>query len=291
MSRIFGDRQRRRRERSTRRARNSKGARTAFVLGGGGVLGAVQVGHLEALLRAGITPDLIVGTSVGALNGAALAARPTLEGVQCLRDVWFDLKRDDLFPGSRLARAWYAVKANHLCSNGGLRKLIDKVAASSFEALEIPLSVCAANLRTGTEHWFESGPLEPAVLASSAIPGVYPPVLVDGESFVDGGVVNQLPISRAIELGATTVYVITCGTATTARVIRRPLDVLLQSFAHARAQRIHIDRARFDDHARIIEMPSVDTSGIGYDDLRHTERLYREALEASSAFLATPVTA
>lgn len=262
--------------------------RTAFVLGGGGVLGSIQVGQLEALVRAGIVPDVLIGSSVGALNGAAIAARPNLEGIECLRDTWLGLTAEDIFPGSRISRAVNAIRrGDHLHSNSGIRRLAGMVQAHSFSELARPLHVCAANLRTGDEHWFTEGPLEPAILASTAIPGVFPPVVVNDERYVDGGVVNNIPVSRAVELGASTIYVLTCGQARASeRGIRRPLDVLIQSFAHSRARRVELDRERYADVARIIEMPVIDTTGISYNDMSQTERLYREALDASTALLA-----
>ena len=271
------------------RARGArKRDRSAFVLSGGGVLGAVQVGHLQALIEAGITPDLVVGTSVGALNGAAVAARPNHEGVECLRDVWLELTTEDIFPGTALRRAFHLLrKGDHLYRNDGLRGLIAHLPVRSFERLAVPLSVCSANLDTGAEHWFEEGPLTPAILASAAIPGVFPPVKIDGSAYVDGGVVNNIPISRAIERGATTIYVLTCGVTQPAeRTIRRPLDVLLQSFAHSRATRVHLDRERYASRATIIEMPTFDPGPIAYNDTSHTRRLYETSLELSRSFLA-----
>lgn len=262
--------------------------RIAFVLSGGGVLGAVQVGQLDALIEAGVTPDLVVGTSVGALNGAAIAARPNREGIECLRDVWLELATEDIFPGNALRRAMHLVrKGDHLYANDGLRGLIAHLPVHSFEQLVAPLSVCAADLDTGREHWFEDGPLTAAILASAAIPGVFPPVKIDGHSYVDGGVVNNVPISRAVERGATTIYVLTCGVEQpSGRMIRRPLDVLLQSFAHSRAARINLDRERFAAKATIVEMPTFDPGPIAYNDTSHTQRLYETARSASRAFLA-----
>lgn len=283
MSRIFtGIRSR---TRSAERARRR--GPTAFVLPGGGVMGIIQVAQLEALLRAGIVPDLIVGTSVGALNGAAIAANPGFDGVDALRDVWMSLTAEDIFPGSRASRIWRILRhGDHLHPNDGIRALVQQVPVRSFEELHIPLSVCAANLRTGGEHWFTSGPLAPAILASTAIPGVFPPVHINGEMFVDGGVVNNVPVSRAVELGASTIYVLPCGNGhATARPMRNPLDVLLTSFAHSRATRAELDRARYAELATIIDMPTIDTSGIAYNDVTHTRRLYHQALDASIAML------
>lgn len=270
-----------------------RATRTAFVLSGGGVLGAVQVGQLRALIEAGIIPDLLVGASVGGLNAAAIAADPSLDGVACLTDVWTNLRTEDLFPGSRMQRAWHFVrKGDHLYSNQGIRRLIEHLPARSFEEMQRPLSIVTANLRSGKEHWFESGPLTPALLASTALPGIFPPVFVDGDLYVDGGVVNNVPISRAVEMGATTVYVLTCGSAATIeRPIRRPLDVLLQAFAHSRAARVELDVERFARAATIEILPTVDVTGIRYNDTSHTQRLIREAHELTAEHLAAPAPA
>ena len=272
--------------RSSKRPRGRKTKR-AFVLSGGGVLGAVQVGQLQALIEAGIEPDLLIGVSVGALNAAAIASDPTLSGVAHLRDVWLGLKGDDLFPGSRMQRAWHFVrKGDHLYSNDGIKHLTETLPAASFEAMQKPLSIVAANLRTGKEHWFESGALQPALLASTALPSIFPPVLVDGELYVDGGVVNNVPISRAIEQGAKEIYVLTCGAPLqTERPIKRPLDVLVQAFAHSRAARVDLDVERYSSDAQINVLPVPDFPPIRFNDTTHTARLMQLGYDATTAVL------
>jgi NTE family protein len=264
-----------------------KRGRTAFVLGGGGVLGAIQVGQLEALLRAGIVPDMLVGSSVGALNAATIAADPTVETAERLRDVWVGLRPEDIFPGTAMQRVLHFVrKGDHLYPNDGLRRLIDLVPARSFEQMRAPLAVVAANLRTGKERCFTTGPIAPAILASSALPGVFPPVAVDGELYVDGGVVNNVPISRAVEMGATKIYVLTTGTRDLDGPIRRPYEVLLRAFAYSRAARIDLDLERYARDAKIDVLPTFDTGPIRFNDTSHSLRLYRQALELTTAHLA-----
>lgn len=266
--------------------------KTAFVLSGGGVLGAVQVGQLQALLEAGIVPDVLVGASVGALNAAAIASDPTLSGVARLRDVWIGLRGEDLFPGSRMQRAWHFVrKGDHLYSNDGIKALTQLIPASSFEHMARPLSVVAANLRTGKEHWFESGPITPALLASTALPSIFPPVLVDGEYYVDGGVVNNVPISRAVAHGARRIFVLTCGTSQQSpREIRRPLDVLVQAFAHSRQARVEIDVERYAERATIEVVPVPVYGEIRFNDTTHTPRLMTLGYEAAAAYLTHATT-
>jgi NTE family protein len=264
------------------------GPRTAFVLSGGGVLGAVQVGHLLALLEAGIVPDVVIGASVGSLNAAMVAMDPTVEGMQRLADIWRSLKTEDIFPGSRVTRAWNIVaRGDHLHSNEGIRRLVERLPARTFEQARIPLYVCSTNLASGEETWFSSGPLVRAILASTALPGVYPPVQIDGNLYVDGGVVNNVPISKAVELGARRIYVLTCGAPSTGeRPIRRPLDVLIHSFAHSRGVRTRLDLEQYASEAEIIMMPTFEVHTIRYNDPSHSAELTARAYEESVPFLA-----
>src|SRR5687768_8421797 len=212
---------------------------TAFVLGGGGVLGAGEVGMLRALLEAGITPDLVVGTSVGALNGAFLAADPTVEATLRLAALWNRLSAEGgVFSASLVERAATAVRSRtHLHRRGPLRQLLaDELTVESIEDLPVRFQCVAASIERAAEHWFTSGSISDAVMASAAVPGLLAPVKIamdDGtsEHFLDGGLVNSIPVSRAVELGARTVYVLQVGrierplTAPT-----RPWEVALVAF-------------------------------------------------------------
>lgn len=262
---------------------------TAFVLSGGGVLGAIQAGQLQALARAGIDPDVLVGTSVGALNGAFAACKPGTESADELADIWMNVRTEDIFPGSRFSRAWHIVaRGDHIYPNEGLRRLIERLPVRTFEETAIPLHVTATNLRTGAEHWFTEGPLMRAILASTALPGIFPPIQVDDELYVDGGVVNNAPLSRAIELGARKIYLLTCGLRKSqSQPIRRPLDVLVQAFTHARGVRLDLDLSHFAAEVDIIVMPAVDSSNIRYNDLSQTKRLIEDARAISEQFLAS----
>ena len=278
------------RRRASDRAKARRKPNIAFVLSGGGVLGAAQVGQLQALTEAGIIPDVVVATSVGALNGAAIAADPTPEGAARLAEVWSQLKTEDIFPGSRFARAWNIVsRGDHIHPNTGIRRLVEQLPAATFEDTAVPVWISATNLRSGEEEWFSQGSLMRAILASTALPGIFPPVAIDGELYIDGGVVNNVPISQAVSLGAKRVYVLTCGTATGGqRPIRRPLDVLVQAFAHARRARVPQDIIRYGGEAEIIMMPTFDPGYIGYSDPSQSARLIERAHAISASYLAAP---
>ena len=175
-------------------------ADTVFVLAGGGNLGAVQVGMLYALMEAGISPDAIVGTSIGALNGAFLAGHPGMRGVDELAKLWTTVHRPDVFPVRvrELLRGVIGHRKN-LFDSVGLRTLLHR-ADLGFDDLEeapTPLSVVATDLHTGEAVVLAAGDTVTALLASAAIPGVFPPVEIGGRTLVDGGVVANTPIAQA----------------------------------------------------------------------------------------------
>lgn len=263
---------------------------TAFVFSGGGVFGAMQVGQLAALVERGIRPDLIVGTSIGAINGAAFASDPTPAGLERLRETWLGMRGPDVFPGSAMARAARAIRrGDHVLDNRGLRRVIDRIQARTFEQLQIPFHAVTTRLTTGEERVFAAGPLAPALLASAALPGVFAPVAIDGERYTDGGVVNNTPISAAIAAGATKLYVITCGRTNLAtRDARRPLDVMVQAFAHSRARRFEHDLERYAGSAKIEVLPVSDPPMLRYDDLTHTQELMERAEQEARSYLAHP---
>ena len=186
---------------------------TAFVLAGGGSLGAVQVGMLAALTRRGVVPDLVVGASVGAINAAYYAAEPDKRGVARLERIWRGLRRRDVFPFSPLASfLGFFGKTNHLVTPAPLRSLIEsELPYRHLEDASLPCHVVATDALEGTGVVLSSGPAAIALLASAAIPAIFPPVLLDGRFLLDGGVSNNTPISIAVEMGATRVIVLPTG--------------------------------------------------------------------------------
>jgi NTE family protein len=231
--------------------------RTAFVLSGGGNQGVSQVGMLRALLERGIVPDVVIGTSAGALNGAAVAYAPNLTGVAQLAVVWEQLQADHVFPGGRIHRAWNVVRrGTHLFGNDGLAALIhNSTPARSFSDLEIPLRVIATDLDTGEEVVLARGPLKPALLASTALPGVFPIVEHAGRHLVDGGVVNNVPLWHALSGPVDRIFVLNVSSGAGDHAVRSPLDVVMTSFMHARNQRYELERRHAIEHVDIIELP------------------------------------
>ena len=188
--------------------------RTAFVLAGGGSLGAVEVGMLHALTEHGLRPDFVVGASAGAINGAYFASDPTAHGVARLDQLWRGLIRRHVMP-MRLSDLFrIALRRDYLVDPSGLRRLLEKhLPYPLLEQAPIPMHVVATDMVLGKEVLISAGPTVEAVLASTAIPGVFPPVMIGGRSLIDGGVANNTPISSAIKLGAQRVFVLPTGFA------------------------------------------------------------------------------
>jgi len=238
-------------------APGSSRPRTAFVLSGGGNQGVSQVGMLRALLEREIVPDVVIGTSAGALNGAAVAYAPNLTGVAQLAAVWEQLRSEHVFPGGKIHRAWNVVRrGTSLFGNEGLAAVIHHATpARSFSDLEIPLRVIATDLDTGEEVVVARGPLKPALLASAALPGVFPIVEHDGRRLVDGGVVNSVPLWHALSGPVDRVFVLNVSGATSDHAERSPLDVVMTSFTHARSQRFELELRHVPDDIEVVVLP------------------------------------
>lgn len=268
----------------------------AFVLGGGGHLGAYEVGMLRALIQAEISPDVVVGTSVGALNGAAIAAEPSLSSVDSLQDAWTKLAETKVFSGSVISGAANLMRTRtSIHSNQPLRRLIEKLLPRTFAELKVPFQCVAASIEQAAEHWFVKGNLADAILASSAVPGILPAVKLNGEHFMDGGIVNSIPIGRAVELGATEIYVLHVGRIEQPlRAPRNPWQVGMTAFEIARRHRFARDMASLPKGVRAHVLPSGEREPKRYDSLAQLR--YRDfgsvakhitsAQEASSAYLA-----
>lgn len=239
--------------------------RTAYVLGGGGALGAVEVGMLGALLERGITPDLVLGTSVGALNGAFVAQDPTPDVVDRLTGLWETVAASSReVYGDRPLRAVRRAVATgtHVWSSKPLAtRLREELGEVTFADLAVPLQVCAAHIERAAEHWFDTGDVVDAVVASAAVPGLLPPKEIDGEHYLDGGIVNSVPVARAHQLGATRVFVLQVGRMERPlSVPRRPWDVARVSFEIARRHRFNREMAELPESVEAHVLPTGGTS-------------------------------
>ncbi len=234
--------------------------RTAFVLAGGGSLGAVEVGMLEALVEAGVRADLVVGASAGALNSAFFAGRPDIAGVRALRAIWQGLRARDVFPFSPLGSLLGVLSVrDHLVDPGPLARLLKRhLSYRVLEDASVPVHVVATDVLTGREVVLSRGPVVPAVLASAAIPGVFPPVKIGDAYLFDGGIASNTPIAAALELGAERIVVLPTGYSCE---MRSPPSSALAMALHGLnlmiAHQLVVDVERFMDRTQIRVIPPL----------------------------------
>jgi NTE family protein len=244
--------------------------RTAFVLGGGGLLGAAEVGMLRALLERDIHPDVIVGTSVGALHGAMIATDPTIPSVAKLEAAWRELIELRILGSSWFTGVASLVRTRtHVHSHAPFRTFAQRLlAVEAFEQLAVPFQCVAACIERASEHWFSTGPLVDAILASAAVPGLLPPVEIDGEHFIDGGVVNSIPLDRAVQLGAAEIFVLHPGRIDQPLAVPKSLrDVGLVAFEIGRRHRFVSELANVPLGVKVHVLPTGDPNPPHYSDL------------------------
>ena len=262
---------------------------TAFVLSGGGSLGAVQVGMLQALSERGVTADLLVGTSVGAVNAAWVATHGMGEGsLTELAALWAGLRRNDVFPLS-VGRALLAMtgRRSALCSDAPLRNLVSThLLTHDFREAAVPLHLVATDLLSGEEVLVSEGSVLDAVLASAAIPGIFPPVAVAGRHLVDGGVAHHTAVGQAVDLGASEIYVLPAGYPC---ALTRPPQSALGVAVHALnlliEQRLIAEVARYGGAATVKVLPPLCPLRISAADFSHGAELVERGHRASVTWL------
>jgi NTE family protein len=266
----------------------------AFVLGGGGVLGANEVGMLRALLEAGIVPDMILGTSIGAVNGAVLASDPTTASVERLTELWTSADEAGIFSGGVLSRiSTLARTRTHAHPNEPLRAMLQRaLPVQTIEELPVPFQCVASSIERAAEHWFTKGSIVDAVLASSAVPGLLPPVELDGENFFDGGLVNSIPVDRAVGLGAAMIFVLQVG-----RIEQpltkptKPWEVALVAFEIARRHRFASQMNDLPATVAVHVLPTGedvrfnDLAQLRYRNMSKTIKRIERAYEVSARYL------
>lgn len=258
---------------------------TAFVLSGGASLGALQVGMLEALYERGIAPDFLVGTSVGALNAAFVASRP--QSPQTARElgrVWDNLQREDVFPVSLTALVGGVCgRRDHLVPDRGLYRLVTRyVPFEDLADAAVPLHLVAFDLVEGRELLLSDGPAAETIAASASIPGIFPPVAIGERRLIDGGVVNNTPISHAVELGAERIFVLPTEQphSRPTRIPSGALDAAIQGLHLLVGCRLEADIARYSREAELIVLPAPNAGCVQPTSFEHSHRLIAEARAA-----------
>jgi NTE family protein len=263
---------------------------TAFVFSGGASLGALQAGMLQALYEQGITADLLIGTSAGALNAGFVASRPQVPATaRKLGAIWCELRREDAFPLSvRTLMGGFWGKRDHLVSSDALRHLIAR--HLEFEDLAdamTPLHVVAYDVAAGDEVLLSEGPAVEAIAASASIPGVFPPVTSGRRSLIDGGVVNNTPISHAVALGAERVYVLpTRRGPYPIAPPRGALDAAIHALGLLVDARLAADVARYARQVELVVLPAPNRWRVQPTDFNHASRLVTDALIACREVLS-----
>ncbi|MFJ2990916.1 patatin-like phospholipase family protein [Collimonas sp. NPDC087041] len=228
--------------------------KTAFVFAGGGSLGAIEAGMLRELIASGIQPDFLVGASAGAINSVFFAFQPHEAGTMRLEYLWRGIRRQQIMPWSLLSiMGAFRNRGSHLVRSAKLRALLyEHYGSRTLEDADLPVYVVATEMKTGNEIVLSSGSAVDAVLASTAIPGVFPPVSLGGNMLIDGGVANNTPISTAIRLGATRVIVLTTGfTCAERRQPRGALEHAMSALNLLVARQLVSDLERWASHAAI----------------------------------------
>jgi NTE family protein len=274
------------------------GSKTAVVLGGGGILGGHEVGMLRALAERSIAPDLVLGTSIGAINGAFFAADPTARGVERLTELWQDASPSELSPGRLLRRVTTLARSGtHLLPLPEVRsRLLDVLPVERVEQLTVRFQCVAASIERAAEHWFDRGQLADVILASCSVPGILPPVKIGQEHFIDGGIVNSIPVSRAVALGAKKIFVLQVGRLEQPlRPPRWPWEVGLVAFEVARRHRFAHDLHSLPDHIELHVLPTGGSAAPAYNNLhgqlqvrrlvRSVDRQIDAAYEATLRYL------
>jgi NTE family protein len=271
-------------------ARRSRSPEVAFVFPSGGSSGAAQVGILRSLLETGIHPDVVVGSSVGALNAAFFAMDPTTARADRLATIWQGLTREDVFGRNRygtLARV--LLRQDHIYTPAALRALIARFCTlTELADTTIPVHVVTTDLDNGVARWWEAGPAQDILYASSCLPGLFPPAVLAGHRHVDGGVLEPAPVQHAVDLDASTVYVLGEVVGPEDEQPRRltALDVLIRSFAISRYARLPEPSALARAGQRVITVPGADTTDIEITDFSQTARIIEESRDRSRDFLA-----
>jgi NTE family protein len=266
---------------------------TAWVLRGGASFGAAQVGMARALMEAGHYPDMLFGTSAGALNAAWLAADPTLPGTASLAKLWTTVRRRNVFalgPVSLLA-GLAGLKDSTFRSSAYAKWLRTTTRLRRLEDGVLPLTVVATDLETGEEVLIESGPAVPALLASSAMPGIFPPVRVGQRWLVDGSVASDTPVGGAVRAGASRVWVLPSIPSVAMARPRTALDVLLRSVSIALARHTAGIVMEWAGRCELYMVPAPLVPGVSAFDFSKSGELIEAGYQLTVAWLehARPV--
>jgi NTE family protein len=263
-------------------------AKTALVFAGGGSFGAIQVGMMHSLAKHGITADMVVGSSVGAINGAYYAGNPTLKGVLQLEHIWRGLQRRDVFPITWRTLLGFVWRRDFLIPHDGIRKLIDDhIPYRNLEEAKLPVHIVATDIISGDSVVLSDGSVAEAIVASTAIPGAFSPVYYRDHYLSDGAVSSNTPIKIAVKLGARRLIILPTGhaCATQAPPVGAVANVL-HALTLLIARQLVIELESLDPAIEYYVVPPLcPLVGSPYDFSRTADHIAR-AIESTDAWLS-----
>ena len=258
-------------------------------------MGAVQVGQADALLAEGIEPDFLIGASAGSLNAAWLAADPTRRGAEILRSLWLSVPRRAVFPLSPVAIALGLIgRRDHTVTNDALGRWLEHhLPYRQIDEARLPLTITATDLHTGEPVFLTRGALVPALLASCAMPGVYPPVSIRDRLLVDGGVAADAPIHRAVAQGADRIYVLPTLPAGPFARPQGAVELLLRTVGLMLGAARNSEIAAWAETCELYVLPAPSVPSASPFSFRHTAELIDRAHELTEAWVpdAVPIAA
>jgi NTE family protein len=267
---------------------HARSTKTALVFAGGGSFGAIQVGMMHALAAHGISPDMVVGSSVGALNGAYYAGDPTLKGVLQLETIWRGLHRQDVFPVTWRTLLGFLWRRDFLIPHDGIEKLVeDHLPYRNLQDAKLPIHIVATDIISGEAVVLSEGSAAQAIIASTAIPGAFAPVRYRDCYLADGAISSNTPIKVAVAKGARRLIILPTGYACSA--LTPPIGAVANAL-HALTlliarQLVSELEALAPDIEYFVVPPLCPLVGSPYDFTRTADHIQR-AVENTDAWLA-----
>jgi NTE family protein len=263
-------------------------SKTAFVFAGGGSHGAIQVGMLKALAAHGVKADFVVGASVGAMNAAYFAGRPTQDGISNLERIWRRLRRRDVFPVSWRSLWNFARYGDFPVSSEGLRALCRAhLPYRDLSEAALPVHVVATDVLSGEAVVISEGPAEDAVVASAAIPAAFAPVKVNSRYLADGAITSNTPIKAAVALGARRLIVLSTGHPGLLEAPPRgAMAMAMHALTLILARQTEIELQGLDRRIERFLVPSPGPVRGSPYDFSQTGNLIDKAAEAAGRWLA-----
>ncbi|MHA1740096.1 MAG: patatin-like phospholipase family protein [Candidatus Heimdallarchaeota archaeon] len=262
--------------------------KTAFVFSGGASLGAVEAGALKAIVEHGIKADLVLGTSVGSLNGSMYAFNPTMEGVKDIEEVWLSIKFLNVFSPSPITPVInFTTAGQYAISPKNLRKLItEKLPFTNIEETKIPLYIVSTDIKCGEEVVFNKGLAIEGLMSSVCLPGVFPPQHMEDRTMVDGGILNNAPISTAVRLGAERVVIFPIGVPSSDQEPKNIFEILIRMFIYLLNRQLATDIQLYKDKVELVIIPPPDCIDVGPHDFTKSKMLIEQSYQKAKEWLA-----